>query len=71
MLPEKLPHMHLFTVKLSSFIAMIHLMCLEFLGQDSDVLHPYPLTQVYVVITPWQTSIIRLGWLLSLSHIKW
>jgi len=62
MLPEKLPHMHVFTMKLNSFIAvLIQLMCLEFLGQDSDMLQPYPLTQVYVVIIPWLTFIITPG----------
>jgi len=62
MLPEKLPHMHVFTMKLISFIAlMIQFICLEFLGQDSVVLQPYPLTQVYVVVMLWLSFIIAQG----------
>jgi len=62
MLPEKLPCMHVFTMKLNSFITlMIQFMCLEFLGQDSVVLQPYTLTQMYVVVMTWLTFIITLG----------
>jgi hypothetical protein len=62
MFSEKLPHMHVFTVKLNSFVAlMIHFIYLEFLGQDIDVLQPDPLTQVYVVVMLWLTFVITLG----------
>lgn len=63
MLQEKLPHMHVFAMKLSSFIAlMIQFMFLDFRDQDSDVLWPDSVTQVYVVvIVLWLTFIITLG----------
>ena len=53
----------MFLHKLNSFVAlMIQFVCLEFRGQDSDVLQPDPLIQVYVVM-PWLTFIIILGWM--------
>lgn len=62
MLPGKLLHMHVFAMKLNSFIAMlIQFMCLDFLGQDNDVLWPDSVTQTYVVVVLWLTFIIALG----------
>jgi hypothetical protein len=54
--------MHVFAMKLNSFIAMlIQFMCLDFIGRDSDVLWPDSVTQAYVVVVLWLTFIITLG----------